>query len=936
MSTTRPSHGTDCDCCAGVDAVTPQRVTNPPGQSQIAYRIGRHADFLESMRARLSGTAHPALAALTTREASDFTLAISDALASSLDVLTFYTERFAQEHYLRTATERLSVREMARLIGYQLAPGVAAGTHLAFTLQATPGAPDTPIEIPLGSRVQSVPRQGETAQSFETVAPAPARAGWNALPMQTRAAWTPKRGDTELWLDGLATQLQPGDAILIVGTERMTDSGSERWDVRVLASVEPDTASQRTRVRWNHPLGSGFPVMNPTSVGMQVHAFRQRTALFGHNAPDARLISNSTSIVASMLDGSEWDDFHIDPAALDLDTDNAKITTGSWIALVSNGATGGSPELPGYTELYRASKVIHRSRSDFAISGRVTRITPDTDENLTAARFPLRQTLVLAQSEQLATVDTPLFHPVHGDMLTLGLRVPDLLPGQPLALTGPRQRVAVAPGAVGLKLMLDAGGQVTLAEGDGLFVLAPAAQLVGGTPVLQSAEDFGRIAGKPGVPGQASATLRLQLQDRDGRTGTLTANGRQLHLVASQKDDPVLAEIAFIDTGTEPIVHTDSRTTLRLKAPLQHVYERASLRMNANVAPATHGESVEAILGSGDGRVPNASFELAQAPLTFVSAKTSSGRASTLELRVNDVLWREVPTLHAAPADARVYATSQDDAALTTLRFGDGEEGARLPTGTANLRVRYRKGLGVAGNLAADQITTLLSRPLGVTGASNPTPATGGEDAETLARARDNAPLTVLTLDRAVSIADYADFARAFAGIDKAHALWLPAGPARGVFLTIAGINGAVVPTSSDTYNFLREALAEHGDPLVPLRMSNFSDVRFRCRLSVKLQPGFGTDAVLLAVDAALHAHYGFARRAFGQTVSVDEVAAVAQGVAGVLAVHVTRLHRVGQSPTVVVPRLFARLPVSSLTAVPQAAELLTLASEPVELEVLP
>jgi hypothetical protein len=37
-----------------------------------------------------------------------------------------------------------------------------------------------------------------------------------------------------------------------------------------------------------------------------------------------------------------------------------------------------------------------------------------------------------------------------------------------------------------------------------------------------------------------------------------------------------------------------------------------------------------------------------------------------------------------------------------------------------------------------------------------------------------------------------------------------------------------------------------------------------------------------------------------------------------------------------IVPRLFARLPVASLTAVPQAAELLTLANDPVELEVLP
>ena len=936
MSTARVSPKTDCDCCAGIDAVTPARISNPPGLSQIAYRIGRHGDFVESMRARLSSADRPALAALTTREASDFTLAITDALATSLDVLSFYTERFANEHYLRTATERLSVREMARLIGYELAPGVAAGTHLAFTLQTIPGAPAEPIVIPVGTRVQSVPGQDEQAQSFETVAPTPARAEWNAIPVQTRVRWLPKSGDTERWLDGLATVLQPGDAILIVGSERMSDPGSERWDVRVLASVTPDNANARTRVRWDHPLGSAFPAMSPSSLGVQVHALRQRTALFGHNAPDPNLMGNDDSNVATLIDKTtnpnswQWNNFALDTSALDLDTDNAKITAGSWIALVSNEPSLGSAALPGYTELYRASKVIHRSRNAFAISSKVTRVTPDTTENLTASRFPLRRTLVLAQSERLATVDTPIFHPVYGEAITLGQRIADLLPGQPIALSGPRQRIAIAPRAVGLSLNVEGGGSVALAEGDELFMRAPAVRLFGSTPVALSADSFAAQLGKAGV------VLRLALEDRDGRTGTLTAKGSELRLTASRKDDPLVSEIAFIATANDPIVLDRDHTHLKLAAPLAQVYARAALRINANVAPATHGETVEAILGDGDGAQANQRFVLGQAPLTFVSANTASGRASTLQLRVNDVLWAEVPTLHGAAPDARVFETLQDDDARTTVLFGDGAEGARLPSGSTNLRVRYRKGLGVAGNLAAGKLTTLLSRPLGVTGATNPAPATGGEDAETLARARDNAPLTVLTLDRAVSIDDYANFARAFAGIDKAHALWIPAGPARGVLLSIAGIDGAPVPESSDTYINLRKALATYGDPLVPLRLLNYRDARFRCRLSVKVDAAFAPEAVLAAVDAALRAAFSFARRAFGQTVSIDEVAAVAQGVAGVVAVHVTRLYRVGQSPTVVVPRLFAALPVASLTAVPPAAELLTLAADPIELEVLP
>ncbi|WP_068827022.1 putative baseplate assembly protein [Pseudomonas sp. BMS12] len=923
---------TDCDCCAGVDADTPLRIANPPGLAAIDYRIGRHADFLASLQARLSSADYPALAALSTRESSDFTLALGDALACSLDVLSFYTERYAQEHYLRTATEQLSVRQMARLIGYRLAPGVAASTHLAFTLQSTPGQPSVPIVIPAGSKVQSVPGQDEKAQTFETLAPTPARAEWNAVPALASRAWRPRKGDTELWLAGVTSQLQPGDAILIVGDERLSDPGSERWDVRVLAQVEADNDNQRTRLAWSHPLGSGFPAMSPSGSGARLFALRQRTALFGHNAPDPNLFGPDNPQIGHQIDKSttnnwRWANFALDPAAIDLDTDNAKIVAGSWFALVSNNPAYGSADLPGYVELYRTTRVIHRTRSAFALSGKVTRITPDSSENLTSATFPLRQTLVLAQSEALEVIATPLFHPAHGDLLELDRRVDGLQPGQALALGGRRQRLAVR--ASGLALQLTEGGSVALEQDDELFMLAPADRLFGSTPVALGAEEFA------GLLGSASVTLRLSLLDRDGRSGWLQAKASQIRLAPGHKDDPLVRQIAFIGDTEDALSHDRDHSTLKLQAALEHVFERASLRINANVAAASHGETVEAILGDGNAAQANQRFALNQAPLTYLSANTPSGRVSSLEVRVNEVLWSEVPTLYQSAANARRYETSQDEAGYTSLQFGDGHEGARLPSGHSNVRVHYRKGLGAAGNLAAGQLTTLLSRPLGVSEVVNPVAATGGEDGEALEQARDNAPLTVLTLDRAVSIADYANFARAFAGIDKAHALWIPSGPARGVFLSLAGANGAPVSEADATYAALRSALLTYGDPLVPLRMASYGDARFRCRLAVKVLAEYDGERVLGLVESALREHFGFARRDFGQTVSVDELAAVAHRVAGVEAVQVTRLYRQGQ-PAGLVPRLYATLPVASPSGLPQAAQLLTLSAAPVELEVLP
>ncbi len=82
-----------------------------------------------------------ALRGLTTRDDDDFSIGLLDAFACAADVLTFYQERIANESYLGTARERVSLQEMGRLIGYRLRPGVAAETSLAFTLETPPVPP---------------------------------------------------------------------------------------------------------------------------------------------------------------------------------------------------------------------------------------------------------------------------------------------------------------------------------------------------------------------------------------------------------------------------------------------------------------------------------------------------------------------------------------------------------------------------------------------------------------------------------------------------------------------------------------------------------------------------------------------------------------------------------------------------------------------------
>jgi hypothetical protein len=282
----------DCGCCAGQPALTPSDLANPPGQPALRLRIGTHGRFLASLTADLARS--PALAALTTRDRDDPVIALFDAWAAVLDVLAFYQERIGNEGYLRTATERRSVQSLARAIGYELRPGVAATTWLAFSLETAPGAPPR-ARIEPWTRAQSVPAQDERAQTFETLQAVEARAAWNALELAWLEPAPPRFGARTLCLAGAATRLKAGDAVLIVGDERARDPGNENWDFRRLTQVREyvpgpgeDGAPAYTLISLERGLGSAAPHVQPAGRNPRCFALRAQARLFGYNAPDWR------------------------------------------------------------------------------------------------------------------------------------------------------------------------------------------------------------------------------------------------------------------------------------------------------------------------------------------------------------------------------------------------------------------------------------------------------------------------------------------------------------------------------------------------------------------------------------------------------------------------------------------------------------------------
>ncbi len=843
-----------CGCCEGVGIRTPQAIENRPGLSAIAYRTGDYAAFRDSMLARLSSSANTPLGRLKTRETDDFTIALIDALACAADVITFYQERIANESYLRTALERVSLQELAKLIGYRLRPGVAAETSLAFALEppktAPPAASDNPggfvtgvpavVMLPAGLKVQSVPGPNETPQTFETMEPLEARPEWNAIKPLLTDTRPPHAGDTDLWIAGLRSNVKVGDGLVFVGDEFFANpTVGTGWDFRVVASVTLDPPNDRTHVTWNGGLAS-----STASPGPAVYVLRARTAVFGHNAPQwtGLNLQFRTAYGIDEARSDQWPSFTIsalpaDPSGgyIDLDGVFANVMPGT-LAVLTRGALlrrlarfGGAATV----QLYVVSSTSEVSRAEFALSAKVTRLGlegPDLDSGFAA--FP-RETTVYLQSERLELAAYPILDPMEDDRLPVAVAADGLQPGRRLIVKGRR----VDTGAI---------------------------EIVDAT--LVAVESLSR--------------------------------GAQLTI-----DPP-------------------------LPAPLQ----RESVVVHANVALARHGETVAQILGSGNGSQSFQRFPLKRLPLTYRSAATDSGAATELTVRVGDVAWMERRSLFGAAPDDHVYTVNVDEQGAPSVVFGDGRRGARLPSGTNNVRATYRTGLGRAGNLGADRLTQLAARPLGLKTVSNPGPAEGGSDPEPASQARRTMPLGTRTLARAVSLVDYEDFAMAFAGIAKAQAavLHMPPGPA--VAVTIAAQDGASISTASPLWRNLARAFHGSGDPNVRVLLLPYRASSFRLGLKVKRDPAYERDAVIQALEQALRERFAFDARSLGQPVFLSEVVAVAHEIAGVLAVDVDFLYG-GTAPAAqTTPSLQTRLLASGMRVeggVARPAELLTLDPSP-------
>lgn len=1024
----------NCECCQGTHAITPEVIDNRPGLSKLRYRVGTHGTFLETMKARLSSQDFPALARLTTRDSSDTSLALLDAWATVGDVLSFYSERIANEGYLRTATERRSVLELARLVGYAPRPGVASSVYLAYSLED--GHEDVPIIK--GTRAQSVPGPGELPQSFETSEPLLAHSKLSAIkPRLFRPARLKLPGDAErkkpqvIFLKGSPSDFQKGELLLVTYKSKTralfevleASATLEANQVKLeLKFVQADSALPNTDLRvleLNQAKAQIQSVLDNISDSKLTRFIGAKNFYnnlsIQENIKELLAIDRDQDLIkATELFLSELQTTYLNANSQAVRDVLGKLINGFKLFVpVESGSTSESPDknspslhferksffaairaknstqpasqfkLERGVELFQANMnssfaLFKAQNPAYAIAYQVMGQTANTDglEIEKIERFKIKAGLfgrnapsiaVLDANKKVASYEDPysreFYYPgkqpdipgivnvvekftfrehtnhilsdtaqesaatfIGANHIVLDALYDKVKSGDSVVVryydpNNPQIMIASVvdhPAATVRKYGISV--QSTILELSGKFIpeefiAKPTIKdILTRTSVYTGTETL-ELANEPIVP---SASLRLTqpvVGLHETTTGEdpnfleldavyygleagrwLIVQGERIDLLPLLKGQAVPSgiidsELAMIASVQHRFAKTETgqdwagdtlHTFIKFAAPLKWRFKRDTVLIYANVVKATHGETRREVLGAGDASLAFQRFDLKQPPLTYLPAPTAAGAQSTLEIRVNEVRWDETSFLAGLESNDRGYEIRIEDDGQTSVVFGDGLRGTRLPTGRENVTALYRNGIGKPGNATANKITLLANKPFGVRSVVNPIRASGGADRETRDQARRNAPLAVMALDRLVGVRDYEDFARTFAGIAKASATRLIQYGRALVHVTVAGLDDIPIDENSDLYRNLLEAFRRLGDPELPVALM-VREVRLLViKARVRVGAAYLWEFIEPKIRAAMLEHFGFEARELGQHVVSSEILSVIQGVLGV------------------------------------------------------
>jgi hypothetical protein len=326
---------------------------------------------------------------------------------------------------------------------------------------------------------------------------------------------------------------------------------------------------------------------------------------------------------------------------------------------------------------------------------------------------------------------------------------------------------------------------------------------------------------------------------------------------------------------------------------------------------ATEGQTITTDPTQISDGLANQTYQLLQEPVIDGS----------ISVAIDGIPYTYITNIIDAAANDPVFSTTTDEYGNTYILFGDNTAG-RIPPINSEITFVYRVGSGAAGNVAAGSITKIINLTTAGLNVSQSTASFGGADQEITDSIRVNAPKKIATLNRIVTLQDYANYVTAnVSGVDKANAV---ATSYNSVVLYCAQqgdpgtSGGAFTSAFSSLQTKVAYSLSQVTPPTTTVTILPPSYVAVDVTVNITINPKRRQSSTQTAVNTAIASLLYFVNTSFGQTIRADELRNAISMVDGVDTYSISLFNKTGSTGVADLTFAFYEIPAQgTITVIP-------------------
>jgi hypothetical protein len=801
--------------------------------------------------------------------------------ARAAHVLLGHLEAYANEGYLRTATQWSNVARLAATVNHQPSPPTSALTTVGLIVNPTEDG--GPVEVARGLAMKYARPEGGPPVIFETLDRITAHSDLNAV-RATGWNFDPTLlNPSDVWIDDEEADLSPGavgvitanpeagQAAMILSADRHEELGT--LDIG-LSGVMPPWRRGEVRL-WIDPkaVRKGLPRSTPDVLVLKL-------ATAGNYPINSivRLYHGSDPVEARKVVGNDEGHLRIHWVG------HPPFPTGESVVVETLVPVSGAGDSDLISPAF-GRRVFYAEATGFVASGDATPVPARSGGRTLPS--------IIGYNVDEIPAAGLIYAPASGgkrENATVVALPPEVIPGW-----GTSRGAVVFSGkppkglAIGDWMARRRGSDVQALRvlgvtiGDDSYALQFDQHMPDDTGFEPDAHEFHGPMTRVLRPFNHDRSPELAFADRvidiaipSAKAQEQLRIGRRVLIEDENGDEaPVLAFLA------EAQFNRDGIKLILEPAEGLSGFRRGWTALNLNAVRAGHGETKSPkVLGSGDGERALQSFGFPVRDVSFIpSSIAETGVAPAMDVMVNGSLWtyRDLIDPDADGTESWSSALAEDGTLVIHFR-------RRLPTGTDNVAVReYRVGVGPGGVVPARAFAKPMKKDRWVRAITQPLAATGGASREPIEDIRVNAPARLAANGRAVSLKDFERLCRRRSDIWQARAYPIT-DPSRheavGIILVPAN-GGAIGPTlEAELVRFVESRAL----PGIRVAFEPFVQVKLTVEAAVRVDvEAFDRNLVQAAAQAALIETFALRRRTLGQPAYIAEVAAALENVDGVI-----------------------------------------------------